>query len=63
MSDDSLMSEYPTRQGSINCTEILYDHENKSLVWHVEMCFFTEKFVIKVFCSAIVEETYSATDV
>ena len=26
VSDDSLMSEYPTRQGSINCTEILYDH-------------------------------------
>ena len=26
VSDDSLMSEYPTRQGSINCTKILYDH-------------------------------------
>ena len=25
VSDDSL-SEYPTRQGSINCTKILYDH-------------------------------------
>ena len=24
--DDSLMSEYPTRQGSISCTKILYDH-------------------------------------
>ena len=26
VSDDSLMSEYPTRQGSIYCTKILYDH-------------------------------------
>ena len=26
VSNDSLMSEYPTRQGSINCTKILYDH-------------------------------------
>ena len=26
VSDDSLMSEYPTRQGSINCNKILYDH-------------------------------------
>ena len=26
LSDDSLMSEYPTRQGSINCTKILYGH-------------------------------------
>ena len=26
VSDDSLMSKYPARQGSINCTKILYDH-------------------------------------